>query len=129
MLLQNTILGGPSLLPILLAGEDPGVTPYNSLRTGDWGTLCAPLPWDAALGAPGAGAGLGPGRAGAERGPIKAAAPGSGGPGRRMRAAAALGWLWGALLAAGSSPPRLRLPYRGEPGRGEKGRDLGVGGR
>eukprot|EP00076_Gallus_gallus_P025671 XP_015148335.1 semaphorin-3G isoform X1 [Gallus gallus] len=29
-----------------------------------------------------------------------------------MRAAAALGWLWGALLAAGSSPPRLRLPYR-----------------
>lgn len=37
-----------------------------------------------------------------------------------MRAAAALGWLWGALLAAGSSPPRLRLPYRGEPGRGER---------
>ncbi|XP_062441116.1 ubiquitin carboxyl-terminal hydrolase BAP1 isoform X4 [Rhea pennata] len=30
-----------------------------------------------------------------------------------MRAAAAAAcWLWGALLAAGRSPPRLRLPYR-----------------
>lgn len=27
-------------------------------------------------------------------------------------------WLGAALLAAGRSPPRLRLPYRGEPGRG-----------
>lgn len=35
-----------------------------------------------------------------------------------MRVPVSVCWLGAALLAAGRSLPRLRLPYRGEPGRG-----------